>query len=418
MADGRSAFADGHLDDATAAPREVLLDFYAKLHQDAAEALGVTLFPFYGTLLGAVREQSFLSQDGDFDTAYISEHSDPDAVRHQFKELCHHLLARGYNIEAETTHAWLSVPGTSERVAVYFAWFTRTGEFDASYGYHGTPVQRSADFFEFRTEKLGDVEVAVPANAEMILTQLYGTGWRTPDPDFVQDTPARKHDNAYLLETGDVTELHWSQFYRDHEPDRASRFAEFVADRFASPGAVVEFGCGSGRDGIYFAHRGWAAFSCDRSPEAIARAEEVLQASGGLPARFAAVDAGSDHEVRAFLAGHKDVLDDADPLLVYMRFFLHAIDEDAQNSLLDTLTAAITRDFYLCAEFRTVADRDLTKHHGQHYRRYIDHEQLADQLRDRWGFDVEHLEAGQGLSPYDDEDPFLGRIVARRTDTR
>lgn len=395
-------------------PPNALLDAYATLRQDTADALNLALFPFYGTLLGTVREQDFLDRDNDFDTAYISGHSEPDKVRQEFKELCHQLLARGYNMEVERTHTRVNVPNSSHEIVIFFAWFNADGTFDASYGHHGSSLRHSPQFFEFRQEKLGDVEVAVPSNAEAILEHLYGPEWRTPDPGFEQETPDRKYDSSYLLATGDVTELHWSQFYRDHAPDRASRFAEFVADLFPSPGAVVEFGCGSGRDGIYFAHRGWTAFSCDRSPEAIARAEQVLQASGGLTASFAAVDAGSADEVKAYLASHAETIADASPLIVYLRFFLHAIDEDAQTVLLDAVTETITRDFRLCAEFRTVDDRGLTKYHGIHYRRYIDHEQLADQLREQWGFEIEHIEAGQGLSPYDGEDPFLARIVACR----
>jgi hypothetical protein len=400
--------------DSASPPRAGMVDFYARLRGDVDHILGVTLFPFYGTMLGAVREHDFISYDNDFDTAYISEHSEPDKVRQEFKDLCHQLLARGYDIEVTSTRTWVTVPGMSEKIDIFFAWFNADGTFNVSYGYHGPSLRRSADFFEFRQERLGEAEVPVPRNAEDILTQLYGSGWRAPDPDFEQDTPTRHHDDSYLLSTGDVTELHWSQFYRDHAPDRASRFAEFVADRFESPGAIVEFGCGSGRDGIYFATRGWATFSCDRSPEAIARADEVLRASGGLPARFETVDASSAGDIRGYLDSHAEALAGANPLVIYLRFFLHAIDEPAQDTLLDALTTALSRDFYLCAEFRTVADRDLAKHHGLHYRRYIDHEQLAVRLRARWGFEIEYVDAGQGLSPYDGEDPHLARIVASR----
>jgi hypothetical protein len=34
-------------------------------------------------------------------------------------------------------------------------------------------------------------------------------------------------------------------------------------------------------------------------------------------------------------------------------------------------------------------------------------------LRDTWGFEIEHLEAGLGLSPYRGEDPHLARVIAK-----
>ena len=391
-----------------------IFELYAKLRHDIEDAMGLKLFVFYGTLLGAVRERDFIGHDNDFDTVYISEHSEPAKVRSEFKELCAFLLSRGYELKVKATHTWVKVPGTPHKLDIFYAWFNADNQFDASYGYHGSPLPQSADFSRFRAARLGELEVPVPANAEAILEQLYGRGWRTPDPGFAHYSTSRKIDRRYHLRTAEVTELHWNQFYRDHEPDRASRFAEFVADRFMAAGTLVEFGCGVGRDGIYFANRGWTAICCDRSPEAIARAEEVLGASGGLPARFGVVDAADGAAVYGFLESHADRLTDAEPLVVYTRFFFHAIDETAQNALIDAVTSALSRDFYLCAEFRTVLDRDLAKAHGAHYRRYIDHEQLAAELRDRWAFTIEHLEAGHGLSPYDGEDPHLARLVAFR----
>lgn len=389
------------------------IDLYARLREDLAE-IDVDLFPFYGTMLGAVREHDFIGHDNDFDTVYISAHREPEEVRREFKDVCGFLLSRGYDLYVKKTHTWVKIPGTPHKLDIFFAWFDTEGCFDASYGYHGEPLRQSPQFAEFRIERLGEFEIPVPTNAEAILEQLYGRGWRTPDPGFAHGANTRKLDRRYHLTTSDVTELHWNQFYRDHEPDRASRFAQFTAGWFESTGSLVEFGCGSGRDGIFFATKGWVTLGCDRSPEAIARATEVLASSGGLPATFETVDVASADEIRSLLTSHADRLEAGDPLVVYVRFFLHAIDEDAQGVLLDTLTSTISGEFYLAAEFRTLADRDLAKAHGQHYRRYIDHNALAAHLAERYRFTVLHLEAGQGLSPYDGEDPHLARIIARR----
>lgn len=391
-----------------------ILDLYAKLRQDLDDAMGLSLIPFYGTMLGAVREQNFIGHDNDFDTIYASSHSDPEKVREEFKAVCTLLLSRGYDLHVKATHTLVKVPGTQDKLDIFFAWFDSDGKFDISYGYHGEPVTKTDAFFQYRAEKLGEFEIPVPSNAEDLLVQLYGAGWHTPDPGFEHHSTTRKVDNRYHLTTQDVTELHWNQFYRDQEPHRASRFAEFVADRFENKGAVVEFGCGSGRDAIYFANRGWTAAACDRSPEGIARANDIMSKSGGLPARFGAVDAGSAEEIRGFLEAHADAYAEAAPFVVYMRFFLHAIDEKTQDLLLGTIASTVTRDFHLCAEFRTVEDRNMAKVHGQHYRRYIDHNALAERLTEKWSFEIQHIEAGQGLSPYDGEDPFLSRIVGYR----
>jgi hypothetical protein len=99
-------------------------------------------------------------------------------------------------------------------------------------------------------------------------------------------------------------------------------------------------------------------------------------------------------------------------VLVYLRF-LHAIPEAAEDTLLGVLTERLPMGFHLCAEFRTEHDADRPKAEAAHYRRYINEVQLAEKLTTIYGFEVEHLEAGAGLSPFKGEDPHLARIIAR-----
>ena len=394
--------------------RAQLFDLYTRLKSDLLESFDLDLIPLYGTMLGAVRENDFIDADHDFDVGYISNHAEPGAVRDEFKRLCGHLISSGYNLAVDPAHTEITLNGSGQLLDLHFGWFNSDGYLDVSYGYHGSPVKRSAEFTAFRAEKLGDFSIPMPLNAEAILEQLYGSTWNSPDPNFTHDAATRKLDRRYQLTPTEVAELHWNQFYRDHKPDAASPFARFVRERMAQPATVVEFGCGNGRDGLFFAHQGWPTLCCDRSPEAIDRANEMLEASGGLPLSFDVVDVGSTEEIKRFIDFNAGQLDDSSNLMIYMRFFLHSIDETTQTTLLDTLTSTIRRPFRLCAEFRTLEDRNETKVYGEHYRRYIDHLKLADELTERWGFDVEHIEAGRGMSPYGDEDPYLARILARR----
>lgn len=394
-----------------------VIDLYERLRKDLEDGLGITLFPFYGTMLGAVREQNFISHDNDFDTAYISAHSEPDMVRQEFKDVCRFLISRGYRLSAKKSHTWVALPDTNYKLDIFYSWFNKDDHFETSYAHHGPQASKSGGFFEFKTEKLGDFNIPVPLAAEDILLQLYGHGWHEPDPGFTHQRSTRTVDPKSQLTISDMTDIYWSEFYRDHGSARASRFAEFVSSYFPTKGTIVEFGCGAGRDGLYFALHGWSALCCDRSFEAVARAAEAIDGKG-LSVQFETVDASSATNIEAFLARHSESLDDAQPLVVYLRFFLHAIDETAQSTLLDTLTRTLTGDFYLCAEFRTIEDRNLAKEHGNHYRRYVDDTKFAMQLSSRWGFEVKHAESGRGLSPYGEEDPHLARIIAFRPASR
>lgn len=98
---------------------------------------------------------------------------------------------------------------------------------------------------------------------------------------------------------------------------------------------------------------------------------------------------------------------------VYLRFFLHPADQSNEDSLLAALVSVsvLPGGFRICAEFRTTMDGSLPKVYGDQCRRYLDEQAFADKLRRTWGFEIQHLEAGRGLSPYEGVDPHLARIA-------
>ncbi|MGH3681879.1 MAG: methyltransferase domain-containing protein, partial [Natronosporangium sp.] len=396
--------------------QSMMFELFFQLRKELQEALGLQLFPFYGTMLGAVREQNFIGHDNDFDTVYISGHSTPAAVRDEFRQVCDFLVDRGYSLRVKKTHTWVRVPGTgreldatlSHKLDIFFGWFDQDGYFQTSYGHHGEAIQRCDDFFEFRTEQLGIREIPVPRNAEDILVQLYGPGWREPDPGFTHFARTRVLHDEFQLGVGEANEPYWRQFYRDHRVDGASSFAQFVADRLPATGVLLDIGCGTGRDAVYLASRGHTVLGLDRSAEAIERAREASRQAGLEGVRFAQLDAASRPDIERVLPG-----DLGTDVTVYLRFFLHSIDESTEDTLLAALVDALAGGFRLCAEFRTTKDDSLPKVYGDHYRRYLDEQAFADKLRRTWGFEIEHLEAGRGLSPYEGEDPHLARVIAR-----
>jgi SAM-dependent methyltransferase len=215
----------------------------------------------------------------------------------------------------------------------------------------------------------------------------------------------------FQLGVSEANEAHWRRFYRDRAVDGASSFARSVVDRLPAGATVLEFGCGSGRDTILFARSGRTAVGADLSREAIARAEEVRREAKVEGARFEVLDVSSPQDVAEFVT--RNVQSTAGELAVYLRFFLHSVDESAEDALLGALVEVLPGGFCLYAEFRTTEDEYLPKAFSDHYRRYIDEQRFATKLRDTWGFEIEHLEAGLGLSPYRGEDPHLARVIAK-----
>ena len=64
---------------------------------------------------------------------------------------------------------------------------------------------------------------------------------------------------------------------------------------------IIEFGCGNGRDSIYFATHGFKVYGCDLSKDAI---EKDTAKSKDVDVIFKVVDASSNDEVQSLSIRH------------------------------------------------------------------------------------------------------------------
>ncbi|QJW84128.1 hypothetical protein HK414_10240 [Ramlibacter terrae] len=246
-----------------------LFNLFEQVAQELREKFSLNLFPTYGTMLGAVREGDFIGHDNDFDTTYVSKHSEPEAVRREFMQICAFLIERGYDLKVKKTHTRVRVPGTAHKFDIFFSYFNQSGFYELSYGTHGPALPRSDDFDVFVDQKLNELTIKVPKNNEAMLAQIYGTTWRIPNAGFKHKASTRHWDRRYHLTVPEVSSLYWKQFYRDNPIAGGSPFAMFIAEKLRRDSLVVELGCGSGRDSVYFAQHNHTVFASDRADEAL-----------------------------------------------------------------------------------------------------------------------------------------------------
>lgn len=210
--------------------------------------------------------------------------------------------------------------------------------------------------------------------------------------------------------------VRWDDFYRTHTFATESSFARFVRDYFGGRALkIVELGCGDGRDAAFFHRQGYSIVAMDRASRGIASAQRKIVDDGGAALHFHVGDVGDPARLAEIFAdpilrgdGPESV-----PLILYLRFFLHAIPEETEAVLLKTALGSMPAGFFLAAEFRTDADAHLPKAEGVHFRRFIAPADMVRRL-EKLGFTILHEEARFGLSVYKGEDPHLCRIVARR----
>ena len=209
----------------------------------------------------------------------------------------------------------------------------------------------------------------------------------------------------------DVTE-YWQGVYaaaaQPGLPALPSQFAVFAAGETPPRSLVVDVGCGNGRDAFLFARHGHDVVGLDAAPAAIDGCR-ASQAGNGLPARFMCADICDSVAMEQVMAPWQGA--QADAILVYSRFFLHAVPEAGQSALLAlTLTLAEHAQTRLALEFRTVRDAALPKQAAHHYRRFIDPLDLMAQAS-KLGLKTRYFVEGFGFAKHGPEDAHVARCI-------
>ncbi|MBS3650427.1 class I SAM-dependent methyltransferase [Pseudaminobacter sp. 19-2017] len=205
---------------------------------------------------------------------------------------------------------------------------------------------------------------------------------------------------------------YWNGYYASQSRERRpvpSQFAVFVQGELASPHLIVDVGCGNGRDTIFFSSYGNAALGVDGSSAAVEYGQALADRLG-MPARFASIDVNDKNTlVRTIEEAKNGDL----PLLIYARFFIHAIDDAAQAAFLDTCAQVCKDGDRLAFEFRTVRDKSLEKVTESHYRRFVEPSAFLAEMGLR-GFSAEYFVEGFGFAKYKSDDAYVARFMCTK----
>ena len=215
---------------------------------------------------------------------------------------------------------------------------------------------------------------------------------------------------------GNVTGDHrdyWEQFYaaaRSSEvPLAASSFATWVEDRLGAETLVVDVGCGNARDSLFFAQQGRAVIGLDYAHSAVQKGRHAARKAGWDHVEFAQLDLYEADAVARTAAE----LSARQPVAIYARFLVHAVEEEGRHGLWNLARQAnVVGTGELFMEFRTGKDANLPHVFGEHYRNYLEPQLVVDEV-EALGGTVVHREEGHGLAVYRDEDPHVSRLVVR-----
>lgn len=195
---------------------EKTLAHYNRARSVFKNLFGYELYVVGGTLLGWARNRDIIAFDKDFDTAYVSDLTEPLEIQAEFARIVKTLMQHGERIVL-VGHNKARGPFLRRH---YFFWFSDQGHqldifpgmlIDGCYR-RPTFVQtalRREDLFPLRKEQLRGFEILVPQNHEKKLAAVYGSGWRIPDPFWkkILDPALKKFFRQIRLSEDDLLEI-------------------------------------------------------------------------------------------------------------------------------------------------------------------------------------------------------------------
>ncbi len=159
----------------------------AELHgiMGLLDGLGVQSFINSGTLLGAVRDGTFLGHDDDADLAVLIEGTNNEELVNALFDLGHRLNRAGVLQEPAAFSKGsplIKIKLKTGVVVDLFPMWVRDGRvfiWPHTYG-----ELHHDDVFPLGVQKLNNVAFAAPQDAQKMLALNYGEGWRSPDAHF------------------------------------------------------------------------------------------------------------------------------------------------------------------------------------------------------------------------------------------
>ena len=253
-----------------------------------------------------------------------------------------------------------------------------------------------------------DVEVEFPKAPDIVIVND-GTG------SLEEDVRRTLEYKVVPKKKWNEDESYWNEYYRNQFAKNRvggmqppSLFARAMLENYMEKGnALVELGCGNGRDSLYFAENGMNVTGIDVSEVAI----RELQQRNTNHCIFICEDFVSAEAIYQIQYDY-----------CYSRFTLHAINEEQEAQILDKAYKMLKLNGYLFIEARSIRDEKFGKGleveknayiHDGHYRRFIDPEELKNKL-ENLGFTIVEMEESDKFAPSDSERTVCVRVIAQK----
>lgn len=389
-----------------------VLGLYQRLNAVLESEFGVQAFLYYGTLLGAVRDNGFIGHDLDFDCAYVSTKRTGQEAAEELGAIAFELMDRGFNVVPKRTCVAVTDElSNGHDVDIFHLYQDETGRLQFPFGIAGDPESGDSGFHGVRASELAGYDVLVPTNAQRIVELTYGGNWRTPNPGFRWQNDRTVSARDGIVGIAQVDECGRANIAPTQEEQREALRATLSAND-QLPEVVVEIGSSLGDDTIEFARAGKRVIGLERSALSVARAERRVESHGlGDQVEFRTVEINDAQQVAAAIEKIRQETDGAS-LVFCARAFLKFSDH-ALRAALASLDGCGRPGDHLIADFRLAPANRWPKDKSPEAKPPWTSTDLLEELASRSEWSV--VEAGR-FAAEDNGKPEgrAGVIVARR----
>ena len=206
---------------------------------------------------------------------------------------------------------------------------------------------------------------------------------------------------------------YWTNYYKKNsKPTNASTFAEFILPNLDENKNLIELGCGNGRDSIFFSENNINVFAIDQVLSEIEFLEENFKTD---TIHFICDDFTNLKE------SDNELINSTDFDYVYSRFTFHSINEKKEDRTLDWIEDTLKDEGIFFLEARSLKDPMFesgenlsdTENFTDHYRRYLDLDNMVKKLKSR-NFEIVYMIEDKNLAVYKDDNPYVIRIIAKK----
>jgi SAM-dependent methyltransferase len=394
--------------------RALIVDAVDRVLHDLREVCGLDAFLAYGCLLGAVRDGHMIGHDSDADVSYLSRYTHPfDIIRESYR-VARVMRQRGWTVarmSGADFKIWVPLPDGRRCGVDVFGSFHIDGYFHIMGSMRGH-LDRSV-VLPLGTVTLEGRELAAPARPEEFLAFTYGPGWRVPDPAFHFD---HDRDNVRRMDAWFRAARRryrfWHDFYGSARaakvPNGPTAFAQWVDERIEPGSRVLDIGCGTGRDSVWFAAQGHPVVAMDYAGTN-RRVLSRLAKDQDVSVRTAMLNL---ENLRATLLTGARWAHRAGSRHVYARGLLDTLGPTGRENLWRFASMVQRRGGHTFVEFRTRTSEHEPKHFGAHLRTFLDPAEVVREIESYGGRIIDQV-VGRDLAPLGSENPEICRLVVR-----